>query len=207
MCSAGPSLPPVDCQKINFKKQNLYFFLVCGNFSISSGSAWIEAGSGWAATRPSAAGMPQPSVHGSYSPRVLWRPTRFLPGLFEKLLLVMLTGSLALGYFDYKDWVTLPTMLGAISFIFSGIAFVVPVGTSLALSPFQKVAGSASSMVGGISMGMAAASTWLISVLPNRPSFDLFITFSVLSSLGSVLALLALLFAPGTVSRRCDDAD
>ncbi len=122
-------------------------------------------------------------------------------------LLIMLTGSLALGYFDYKDWVTLPTMLGAISFIFSGIAFVVPVGTSLALSPFQKVAGSASSMAGCISMSMASASTWLISILPNRPSFDLFITFSVLSSLGLVLALLAPLFAPGTVSRCCDDED
>jgi DHA1 family bicyclomycin/chloramphenicol resistance-like MFS transporter len=122
-------------------------------------------------------------------------------------LLIMLTGSLAIGFFDYLNWVTLPTMLSSMSFIFSGIAFVCPVSTSLAMAPFQRVAGSASSMIGCVSMGMAAAGTYFISILPNRPSFDIFFTFTLLSGLGLLSTLLIYRFAPQIVSPSCHDAN
>ena len=121
-------------------------------------------------------------------------------------LLIMLTGSLAIGFFDYWHWVTLPTMLSSMSFIFSGIAFVIPVATSLALAPFQKVAGSASSMIGCISMGMASGSTYLISILPSRPSFDIFVTFTLLTGLGLTLVFVTHIFAPQIISQSYRDA-
>ncbi|MGR8935132.1 MAG: multidrug effflux MFS transporter [Gammaproteobacteria bacterium] len=122
-------------------------------------------------------------------------------------LLIMLSGSLAIGFFDYLNWVTLPTMLSSMSFIFSGVAFVCPVSTSLAMAPFQRGAGSASSMIGCISMGMASAGTYFVSMLHNRPSFDIFITFTLLTGLGLVLVLAIYRFAPQIVSPSCSDAN
>lgn len=104
--------------------------------------------------------------------------------------LIMLAGSLAIGYFDHEHRVTLLTMLGPISLIFIGIAFVVPVGTAVALAPFEKIAGSASSMLGALSMGIASASTYFISTLSGSPSFAVFFTFTLLTGIGLSLAVL-----------------
>jgi DHA1 family bicyclomycin/chloramphenicol resistance-like MFS transporter len=104
--------------------------------------------------------------------------------------LIMLAGSLAIGYFDHEHRVTLLTMLGPISLIFIGIAFVIPVGTAVALAPFEKIAGSASSMLGSLSMGIASASTYFISILSGSPSFAVFFTFTLLTGIGLSLAVL-----------------
>lgn len=104
--------------------------------------------------------------------------------------LIMLAGSLAIGYFNHEHRVTLFTMLGPISLIFSGIAFVIPVATAVALTPFEKIAGSASAMLGSLSMGVASASTYFISILSGSPSFAVFFTFTLLIGIGLSLALL-----------------
>lgn len=114
--------------------------------------------------------------------------------------LIMLTGSLAIGYFNHEQRVTLGTMLGPISFIFSGVAFVIPVGTSVALAPFEKIAGSASALLGSLSMGIASASTYLISTLTGSPSFAVFFAFTSLSGAGLALAALGHVFSDKSAS-------
>jgi DHA1 family bicyclomycin/chloramphenicol resistance-like MFS transporter len=104
---------------------------------------------------------------------------------------VMLAGSLAVGWFDYFHWVTLMTMLASISAIYTGLAFVVPVATSRAVAPFGKITGSATSLLGSLSMGLASACTLLISLLPHNAAEAMSITFTLLSALGLILTLTA----------------
>lgn len=106
-------------------------------------------------------------------------------------LCIMLAGSLAVGGFDRIGWITLPTMLASIATIYVGLAFVVPVATSRAVAPFEHIAGSASALLGSVSMGLASASTLLISALPHDSATAMFITFTLLSALGLLLTLLA----------------
>ncbi|MGX2040028.1 multidrug effflux MFS transporter [Methylocaldum sp. MU1018] len=114
--------------------------------------------------------------------------------------LIMLTGALAIGYFDHEHRITLFTLLGPISVIFGGIAFVIPVATAVALAPFEKIAGSASSMLGSLSMGIASASTYFISTLSGSPSFAVFFTFTLLIGLGLSLAILGRAFSDKAAS-------
>jgi DHA1 family bicyclomycin/chloramphenicol resistance-like MFS transporter len=108
--------------------------------------------------------------------------------------LIILAGALAIGYFNTEHRVTLPTMLGPISFIFGGVAFVIPVSTSIALAPFEKITGSASALLGGLSMGMASSSTYLMSILAGSPSFVVFFAFTSLAVIGLALAVLGQVF-------------
>jgi DHA1 family bicyclomycin/chloramphenicol resistance-like MFS transporter len=102
-------------------------------------------------------------------------------------LLIMLAGSLATGIFALLHWITLVTMLGSITLVYIGLAFVIPVCTARALAPFKQTAGAASAMTGCISMALASASTWFISVLPGKSPQVVFITFTLLT--GTALAL------------------
>jgi DHA1 family bicyclomycin/chloramphenicol resistance-like MFS transporter len=105
-------------------------------------------------------------------------------------LAIMLAGSLALGWIDYTNRVTLASALAAISTIYVGLAFVIPVGTSLAVAPFERIAGSASALLGSISMALASAGTLLIGQLPQDSVEAMFIAFTVLSVFGLLLAAI-----------------
>lgn len=47
-----------------------------------------------------------------------------------------------------------------------GIGLANPLGTAITMGPFGKEAGLASALLGFLTMGMAAMTTWLGSVLP-----------------------------------------
>lgn len=113
------------------------------------------------------------------------------PQLIVTGLAIMLSGSLAMGYFSYVEWVTLPTMLTSIATVYIGLAFVVPVATARALAPFEQNAGSAAAMLGCVSMGLASASTYFISILPKSSPEALFITFTLLTGISLILTILA----------------
>lgn len=121
--------------------------------------------------------------------RFIADPTLVLIGL-----LIMLVGSIAVGVFDYFHFVNLTSMLGSISFIYVGIAFVVPVATSRAVAPFEKIAGSASALMGSLSMGLASAATLLVAMLPGKSAEVMFIAFGSISAFGVVTTLIAFTF-------------
>ncbi len=106
-------------------------------------------------------------------------------------LIIMLVGSLALGWLDHQGQVTLTTALAAIATIYCGLAFVVPVATSRAVAPFETMAGSASALLGSLSMALASGSTLLIALLPHHAALAMSITFTLLTCLALILAVLA----------------
>jgi MFS transporter, DHA1 family, multidrug resistance protein len=112
-------------------------------------------------------------------------------------LVIMLVGSLSLGWLDYRGLVTLATALAAIAAIYVGLAFVVPVATARAVAPFETIAGSASALLGSLSMALASASTLLISLLPHHAALAMSITFTLLTVLALFLALLARVLLAG----------
>jgi DHA1 family bicyclomycin/chloramphenicol resistance-like MFS transporter len=116
------------------------------------------------------------------------------PSLILAGLAIMLTGSLAIGVFDEFDLVNLTTMLGSISVIYVGIAFVVPVATARAVAPFETIVGSASSLMGGLSMGLASLATLFVAALPGRSAEVMFIAFSSISALGVLVTLVVFIF-------------
>jgi len=118
------------------------------------------------------------------------------PQLIVTGLTIMLSGSLAMGYCAYVDWITLPTMLAAIATVYIGLAFVVPVATAGALEPFEQNAGSAAAMLGCVSMGLASASTYFISILPKNSPEALFITFTLLTGISLALTFTMQRFQP-----------
>jgi DHA1 family bicyclomycin/chloramphenicol resistance-like MFS transporter len=116
------------------------------------------------------------------------------PSLVLIGLLIMLAGSIAVGVFDHFRFVNLTTMLGSISVIYVGIAFVVPVATSRAVEPFETIAGSASALMGSLSMGLASAATLFVSLLPGSSAEVMFIAFSSISAFGALTTLIAFTF-------------
>ena len=64
--------------------------------------------------------------------------------------------------FVVANIITFATLLTPIAEIFVGIAFVVPNTASKALAPFEKITGIASSVMGAVSMGLAAVGTMLM---------------------------------------------
>jgi DHA1 family bicyclomycin/chloramphenicol resistance-like MFS transporter len=86
--------------------------------------------------------------------------------------------------------VTLATVLAAISVIYVGLAFVIPVGTSLAVAPFERIAGSASALLGSISMALASAGTLFIGQLPQESVQAMFVAFTVLTVFGLLLTAI-----------------
>ncbi len=128
----------------------------------------------------------------SWLSRVFSDPALVLLGLG-----IMLTGSLAVGLLDDLQRVTLVNMLAAISVIYVGIAFVVPVATSRAIAPFEKIVGSASALLGSLSMGFASASTLFVAILPGNSAQVMFIAFTGISGLGVVLTVIAFVFWRG----------
>lgn len=77
---------------------------------------------------------------------------------------------------------TLAMYLAPIGVAFIGVGLVVPVTTAHALAPFKQTAGSASSMLGFIRMGVAALATLAMSLLHMSTVIDIPIVFLVLTT-------------------------
>ena len=105
---------------------------------------------------------------------------------------IMLVSSLTTGLIIWIDWVTLFGMLTTISVVFFGLAFVIPISISRSLAPYEDIVGVASSMTGCVSMFIASASTYLISLLHNFSSpIAIFVTFTLLSTAGLFYSVVA----------------
>ena len=108
----------------------------------------------------------------------------------------MLFGSLCLCLSSYIGWMSESLYAGLIPIIvvFSGIAFVIPIGTAKALAPFEHVAGSASALLGFMQMGLASLSTGIMSLIHDSSVFKLPFMFTLLTAL-SLLVFFIFIFA------------
>jgi DHA1 family bicyclomycin/chloramphenicol resistance-like MFS transporter len=100
-------------------------------------------------------------------------------------LVIALAGSLCM--FAFAATPTYARFTLAIALFLFGMGLVNPLGTAIALHPFGRQAGLASSLLGFLQMGCAAIGASLASVLPLRP----FTSLAVILTSASVLALLA----------------
>jgi multidrug resistance protein len=66
--------------------------------------------------------------------------------------------------------------------------------TSRAIAPFENIVGSASALLGSLSMGLASASTLFVAILPGNSAEVMSIAFTGISGLGVVLTVIAFVF-------------
>ncbi|MGY3306162.1 DHA1 family bicyclomycin/chloramphenicol resistance-like MFS transporter [Pseudomonas sp. PvR086] len=125
-----------------------------------------------------AAGMAAPRLAYRYGPRLI-TTLGIACAMTGGALLLAGPADPSLGWYA----------LSMISFLW-GMGLANPLGTAIAMGPFGKEAGMASALLGFVSMGAAALTTWLVSVL----------TFAPVTTLGGVqttACLIALgLFLP-----------
>jgi DHA1 family bicyclomycin/chloramphenicol resistance-like MFS transporter len=103
-------------------------------------------------------------------------------------LVIALAGSLFL--FAFAAAPAFMPFTTAIALYLFGMGLINPLGTAIALHPFGRQAGLASSLLGFLQMSCAAIGSSLASVLPLQP----FASLAVILTTGSALALL--LFLP-----------
>jgi DHA1 family bicyclomycin/chloramphenicol resistance-like MFS transporter len=102
-------------------------------------------------------------------------------------LFIALAGSLFL--FAFAAAPAFMPFTTAIALYLLGMGLINPLGTAIALHPFGRQAGLASSLLGFLQMSCAAVGSSLASVLPLQP----FASLAVILTTGSALALLVFL--------------
>lgn len=102
-------------------------------------------------------------------------------------LLIALAGSVAM--FAFAALPSFTTFTVAIALYLFGMGLINPLGTAIALHPFGRQAGLASSLLGFLQMSCAAIGASFASALPFPPSVSL----AVVLTAASVLALLVFL--------------
>jgi MFS transporter, DHA1 family, multidrug resistance protein len=102
-------------------------------------------------------------------------------------LVIALAGSLCM--FGFANSPTYMRFTIAIAMYLLGMGLINPLGTAIALHPFGRQAGLASSLLGFLQMSSAATGALLVSVLPLPP----FTSLAVILTAGSVLALVVFL--------------
>ena len=122
---------------------------------------------------------------GFLAPRLAQRWSQRSVGLIG--LFIALGGGLCMFAFAAKP-AFMPFTMALALYLF-GMGLINPLGTAIALHPFGRQAGLASSLLGFMQMGCAAIGASLASVLPLRP----FTSLAVILTAGSVLALLVFL--------------
>jgi MFS transporter, DHA1 family, multidrug resistance protein len=124
-------------------------------------------------------------VAGFLAPRLahrLGQRTVSMIGLF-----IALAGGVAM--FAFAAAPAFTTFTIAIALYLFGMGLINPLGTAIALNPFGRQAGLASSLLGFLQMGCAAIGASFASALPFPPSVSL----AVVLTAGSALALLVFL--------------
>lgn len=102
-------------------------------------------------------------------------------------LIIALAGSLAM--FGFAGSPSFTTFTIAIALYLFGMGLINPLGTAIALHPFGRQAGSASSLLGFLQMSCAAIGSSFASALPFSPPASL----AVVLTTASVLAIAAFL--------------
>ncbi|MGH8128267.1 MAG: MFS transporter, partial [Gammaproteobacteria bacterium] len=113
-------------------------------------------------------------------------------------LLVMITGSVALLLVALLlgKQAGLTGFLIPIGVCFIGVGLIIPAATANAMAPFKHNAGTASSLLGFIQMGVAAIATIAMSLLHNGSAFDIPTVFLMLSG-GATLMYTAYIIMRG----------
>lgn len=128
---------------------------------------------------------------GFLAPRLAHRFGQRIVGTIG--LVIALAGSLCM--FGFAGTPTYTRFTVAIALYLLGMGLINPLGTAIALHPFGRQAGLASSLLGFMQMACAAIGASLASVLPLPP----FASLAVILTAGSALALMA--FLPVALSR------
>lgn len=98
-------------------------------------------------------------------------------------IVIALSGGLLL--LSAGDQSSAPVFFISITVFLAGMGLVNPLGTALALNPFERQAGLASALLGCVQMGSAAGMTALVASLPVGPT----VALGLILSVASVLAL------------------
>lgn len=129
---------------------------------------------------------------GFLAPRLAHRAGPRAVGLIG--LLVALAGSAAM--FAFAAAPTFTTFTLAIALFLFGMGLINPLGTALALTPFGRQAGLASSLLGFMQMSCAAFGSSFASALPLSPSASLAVVLTGASVLGLLVFLPVALRQP-----------
>lgn len=122
---------------------------------------------------------------GFLAPRLARRHGERPVGLLG--LVVALAGGFAM--FGFAAWPSFTTFTMAIALYLFGMGLINPLSTAIALHPFGRQAGSASSLLGFLQMSCAAIGAYVASVLPFSPPASL----AVVLTTATVLAIAAFL--------------
>lgn len=97
------------------------------------------------------------------------------------VLMALASVALMLIALTEGEHLTLAMFLAPIGVAFVGVGLIVPVTTARALSPFKRTAGTASSLLGFVRMGVAALATLAMSLLHLGTVVDIPLVFLILT--------------------------
>ena len=111
----------------------------------------------------------------------------------ERIVIVALIGQAIVAVFylieSYNGWFGLSGTLAMIFLILCGVGIINPNASALSLAPFSKNAGTASSLMGAMQLGIGAFATYSVSLFTTISPFSM----AVIISISSVIALCILL--------------
>jgi DHA1 family bicyclomycin/chloramphenicol resistance-like MFS transporter len=111
----------------------------------------------------------------------------------ERIVIVALIGQaiVAVVYLieSYNGWFGLSGTLAMIFLILCGVGIINPNASALSLAPFSKNAGTASSLMGAMQLGIGAFATYSVSLFTTISPFAM----AVIIAVSSVIALVILL--------------
>jgi DHA1 family bicyclomycin/chloramphenicol resistance-like MFS transporter len=111
----------------------------------------------------------------------------------ERIVIVALIGQaiVAVLYLieSYNGWFGLSGTLAMIFLILCGVGIINPNASALSLAPFSKNAGTASSLMGAMQLGIGAFATYSVSLFTTISPFSM----AVIIFISSIIALCILL--------------
>ena len=111
----------------------------------------------------------------------------------ERIVIVALIGQaiVAVLYLieSYNGWFGLSGTLAMIFLILCGVGIINPNASALSLAPFSKNAGTASSLMGAMQLGIGAFATYSVSLFTTISPFSM----AVIIAVSSIIALVILM--------------
>ena len=111
----------------------------------------------------------------------------------ERITLVALACQVATGLFlvtgTYFGWLGLYGTILVIWIFLGTQGFAFPNTSALALSPFERNAGTASALMGAVQLGIGAIATALVGLLNNKTAMPMVIMMSVCAALSFILLI------------------
>jgi MFS transporter, DHA1 family, multidrug resistance protein len=104
--------------------------------------------------------------------------------------LIMIAGSILMFYLYSFDSFNLFEAIAPIVVVFFGIACVIPISTSQALSPYGHIAGIASAELGFFQMGLAGLTTFFVALFHDSVLYILPHVFLYLSIAGLIFVII-----------------